>query len=66
VKATTEHIADHIDPSRLVLITDCMSPVEGFDTQYQGFLQAMAARGVQTATAAQMLDELKANAGAAQ
>jgi len=66
VKATTEHIADHIDPSRLVLVTDCMSPVQGFDTHYRGFLAAMAARGLQTATSAQMLEELKANAGAVQ
>lgn len=66
VKATTEHLADHIEPSRLVLVSDCMSPVEGFDAQYQAFLQAMAARGLQTISAAQMLEELKANAGAAQ
>ena len=66
VKATTEHIADQIDPSRIVLITDCMSPVNGFDAQYRGFLQAMTARGMHTATAAEVAGELTANAGAAQ
>jgi nicotinamidase/pyrazinamidase len=65
VKATTEHIADQIDPSRIVLITDCMSPVDGFDAPYRGFLQAMAARGMRTATAAEVAGELTANAGAA-
>jgi nicotinamidase/pyrazinamidase len=69
VKATTEHIAEHIGPAmlpKLVLITDCMSPVAGFDPQYRGFLEAMRARGVQAATAAQVLEELRANAGGAQ
>ncbi|NYE62314.1 nicotinamidase-related amidase [Duganella sp. 1224] len=70
VKATVEHIADYFAAeygpaslSKLVLLTDCISPVTGFAPQYQAFLQAMAARGVQLATAADVLPELLANAG---
>lgn len=65
VKATTEHIVDnfaHADLSKLVLVTDCMSAVTGFDAQYEGFVRDMMARGVQTATADDVLPELLANA----
>ncbi|HEY0586160.1 MAG TPA: cysteine hydrolase [Pseudoduganella sp.] len=62
VKATTEHIADHIDPRKLVLVTDCMSPVSGFETQYLEFAQAMQRRGARLATSAEVLPELLANA----
>ena len=65
VKATTEHLVAHWDArelARLVLVVDCMSPVSGFETQYAGFLRDMAARGVQLATAADVLPELLANA----
>jgi len=62
VKATTEHIADHIDPRKLVLLTDCMSPVSGFETQYLEFAQAMQRRGARLATSAEVLPELLANA----
>lgn len=65
VKATTEHIVeqfgtDHL--SKLVLVTDCMSPVTGFEAQYEGFVRDMMARGVQTATTVDVLSELIANA----
>ncbi|WP_284617265.1 isochorismatase family protein [Aquabacterium humicola] len=56
VKATTEHIVEHLPggrPERLVLLTDCMSPVGGFEAQAEGFLAAMRARGVRTATSAE-------------
>ncbi len=65
VKATTEHIADNFSAhslSRLVLLTDCMSPVSGFDAQYQGFLQDMQARGLRLARSSDVLPELLANA----
>jgi nicotinamidase/pyrazinamidase len=65
VRATTEHIVQNWDPaqlSKLVLVTDCMSPVTGFDAQYQEFIRAMLARGVQIAQAADVLAELAANA----
>lgn len=66
VKATTEHIVANSDPkdlSKLVLVTDCMSAVTGFDAQYKGFVKDMAARGLQIAKAADVLPELLANAG---
>ena len=65
VKATTEHIVQHWDPrqlARLVLLTDCMSPVSGFEAQYRDFVGSMRARGVQTANAADVLPDLIANA----
>lgn len=65
VKATTEHLVDHVDPrhlSKLVLLTDCMSAVTGFESQQQAFFDAMAARGVQLAQAGDVLPELIANA----
>ena len=64
VKATTEHIVEHFDPaqlSKLVLLTDCISPVAGFEAQYASFIQAMRQRGVQIATAADVLPDLAAN-----
>jgi nicotinamidase-related amidase len=63
VKATTEHIADHVDPHKLVLLTDCMSPVTGFEPQYLGFAQAMQRRGARLATSGDVLPEWLANAG---
>jgi nicotinamidase-related amidase len=68
VRATTEHLAGHWDSAamdKLVLLTDCMSPVTGFDDQYQQFLSAMHARGVRLATSATALAELHANESAA-
>jgi nicotinamidase-related amidase len=65
VKATTEHIVANFAPeqlSKLVLLTDCMSAVGGFEAQHRSFVEDMAARGVQLATAADVLPELKANA----
>jgi hypothetical protein len=63
VKATTEHIADHVDPRKLVLLTDCMSPVTGFEPQYFGFAQEMQRRGARLATSGDVLPEWLANAG---
>lgn len=65
VKASTEHIVAHFneaDRSRLVLITDCMSPVTGFEADYRRFLDDMAAQGVRLATSAEILPEWLANA----
>ncbi|WP_050470393.1 cysteine hydrolase [Herbaspirillum chlorophenolicum] len=65
VRATTEHIVENLDVadrSRLVLVTDCMSPVAGFEAQYLEFLDAMAAAGVRLASSAEVLAELQANA----
>jgi nicotinamidase-related amidase len=73
VKATVEHIADYFAEeygaaalAKLVLVTDCISPVSGFDSQYRAFLQAMTARGVQTMQSAEVLAELLDNAAAAE
>ena len=66
VKATVEDLVANFDQrhlSKLVLITDCMSPVNGFEAQYKAFIDDMVARGVQTAKAAEILPELIANAG---
>jgi nicotinamidase/pyrazinamidase len=66
VKATTEHIVaswDQAQLSKLVLVTDCMSPVTGFDKQYDDFVRAMRERGVQVAQASDVVAELTANAG---
>ncbi|WP_211442755.1 cysteine hydrolase family protein [Collimonas humicola] len=65
VKATTEHIADHFGPqhmAKLVLVSDCMSPVSGFEQQYREFVAAMTARGARNARAAEVLAELLQNA----
>lgn len=64
VKATTEHIADNFGTdslSKLVILKDCISPVAGFEQQYQDFLRDMGARGLQISTTADMLGELVSN-----
>jgi nicotinamidase-related amidase len=72
VKATVEHVADYFAEQygaaslgKLVLITDCISPVSGFEPQYQAFLRAMQARGVRLVSSAEVLPELLANASRA-
>lgn len=65
VKATTEHIAADFpagERSKLVLLTDCMSPVGGFEVQQAAFIDAMRAQGLRTATATTVLPVLQANA----
>jgi nicotinamidase-related amidase len=65
VKATTEHVATNLpsrQPGKIVLITDCMSPVTGFEAQHQAFLDDMAARGAQLRTSALVQAMLLANA----
>ncbi|MES2935482.1 MAG: cysteine hydrolase [Pseudomonadota bacterium] len=64
VKATTEHIADNFDQvnlAKLVLVSDCMSAVTGFEKQTDDFLRDMAARGLTIAKAEDVLQELMAN-----
>lgn len=63
VKATTEHLADHLPSGRagkLVLLSDCMSPVGGFEAQAQAFLAQMAQRGAGVMTSAELARELQA------
>lgn len=57
VRATVEHMAEHLpggNLSRIVLLTDCMSPVEGFADAQTSFLQRMRDLGVQERTSADM------------
>ena len=65
VKATTEHLAQYL-PSRqlgkLLLVSDAMSPVAGFEAQAQAFLDDMHRQGARSATCAQVLPLLQANA----
>lgn len=65
VKATVEHLAQHL-PSRrldkLVLLTDAMSPVSGFEAQAQAFLADLRHQGAQLATCAEVLPLLRAEA----
>jgi len=65
VKATTEHIAEHIGAAhlgKLVLIEDCMSPVSGFEAEQVNFFTEMQKRGLQHAKTADIIPELQANA----
>jgi nicotinamidase-related amidase len=69
VKATVEHIADYFEQEygadalrKLVLVTDCISPVNGFAAQYHDFLAAISARGVQLLPSTEVLAELLDNA----
>ena len=64
VRATTEHLIDNLPSgqiNKVVLITDCMSPVSGFEVQHQAFLDDMAQRGVVLAQSHQVLAILQNN-----
>lgn len=53
VRATVEHLAAHLPSGRLdklVLLTDCISPVGGFEAQQAGFLSDCRARGLRLAS----------------
>ncbi|WP_144629903.1 cysteine hydrolase [Bordetella genomosp. 13] len=62
VRATVQDLVDHLPggrPERLVLLSDCMSPVRGFEAQAEGFLADMRARGVRIAGSADILAQLR-------
>ncbi len=62
VKATAEHIVANLRSGRMdkvVLLTDCMSPVAGFAAQHAGFLRDMRERGVRLATSEDVLTEIR-------
>ena len=64
VRATTEHIVAALGPAgagKVVLLTDGMSPVGGFEAQQSEFFAAMSAQGVQIARCEQMLPRLLDN-----
>lgn len=53
VRATVEHLLAHLPPGhaqRLVLLTDCMGPIAGFETAEQNFFADIRAQGVQLTT----------------
>ncbi|MEO5688805.1 MAG: cysteine hydrolase [Burkholderiaceae bacterium] len=63
VRATTEHIVANLPgghPERVVLLTDCMSPVGGFEAQHTAFLDEMRAQGVRLMSAVDALKLLRA------
>ncbi len=65
VRATTEDLVAQLPAGftqRLVLLTDCMSPVAGFEAQQAQFFAAMRDCGVALASSAQMLPRLLENA----
>lgn len=64
VRATTEHIVLNLpsgQTSKVVLLTDCMSAVGGFEAQQQAFFDDMASRGVVLTTSSQLLSKLLDN-----
>jgi nicotinamidase/pyrazinamidase len=66
VKATTEHLVDNLPSGQLnkvILITDGMSPVGGFEAQGAAFIGGMRERGVRLMTTAEALPLLLANRG---
>ncbi len=63
VRATTEHVVANLPggrPERIVLLTDCMSPVGGFEAQHAEFLDEMRAQGVRLMTSTEVLPLLRA------
>lgn len=57
VRSTVEHLLEHAPAgfaSRIVLLTDGMSPVRGFEAQHHDFLQRMQAAGVQLSDCANL------------
>ncbi|MEN9865730.1 MAG: hypothetical protein RL748_1320 [Pseudomonadota bacterium] len=64
VKATLEHIVQHIGQQhwhKLVILSDCISPVAGFDVVWQDFLTQMRALNLQIASSSEVLPELLEN-----
>ncbi len=62
VKATVEDLAQHLPGgklSRIVLLTDCMSPVPGFNAGQTAFLQRMRELGMQTRGSTDVLQSLR-------
>ncbi|GHU37924.1 hypothetical protein AGMMS50256_36490 [Betaproteobacteria bacterium] len=65
VKATTEHIVEYLPAGaarRITLLTDCMSPVTGFEAQQQSFIEALRSQGARIAISEKILPELQARA----
>ena len=66
VRSTVEDLVANLPSGRsdkVVLLTDCMSPVAGFDAQHAAFLDGMRAAGVRLATSAEMQAVVEGHAG---
>jgi len=64
VRATVEHVVENWPAGelvRLVLLTDCMSAVGGFEAQYAEFLEDMRQRGLGLSSSADILPLLQRN-----
>ncbi|MES2945945.1 MAG: cysteine hydrolase [Pseudomonadota bacterium] len=64
VRATTEHIVQNLpsgQTGKVLLLTDCMSAVGGFEAQQQDFFDDMANRGVVLTSSSQLLSTLPNN-----
>lgn len=64
VKATVEHLVDNLaadELGKLVLLTDCISPVTGFEREYEAFVEEMRRRGVTIAVSSDVLPLLRGN-----
>ncbi len=49
IKATVEHLVESLAPqerSKIILLTDCMSPVPGFESDFANFLDTMRIQNV--------------------
>lgn len=63
-RSSVEHLVQYIGNEHLknlVLLTDCTSPVSGFEKEYEDFLKRMSAAGLQLATSDEVLPELLQN-----
>lgn len=57
VRATVEHLLAYLSAgaaSRITLLTDCMSPVAGFEAQHHEFLDSLRSQGARLASASEM------------
>lgn len=64
VKETVEDILHYGDAgmaAKLTILTDCMSPVPGFETLARRFFSDLQSRGVRLATSVEILPELAGN-----
>ena len=62
VKATVEHIVAHLPSGKVgkvVLLTDCMSPVGSFEAQHAAFFADMQSRGVQLMHSREALEQIQ-------
>lgn len=58
ISAADNTVISGFDPRKLVLLSDCMSPVTGFDKQYAEFAEYVKSRGARFMTSAEALANL--------